>query len=236
VSALIGEYGQARYIKHPVPSAAAPGGNGITFDAGTACIVDNNASWLCRESCRHLAASPGPGSVTVFANLTKLLTDNIVNFGPPRGDASPEPVGEIPWDRRVAVRLGPFSLVCDELSSGQVVPRLVSASTHLTIAGGTPPTVDLYWAVTTSPSTQALMRGDFVMFGKSGAVSSGLNAKALSTTSPIANADVRAWPCRASATSTATYVRHVPAWIWFGWRAIGAGTVTINGLSAWEAR
>jgi hypothetical protein len=233
--AHIGEYILPRYIKHPAPGTSAPGANGITLDAGTAIILDSNASWLCRESCRQITTHAGPGSITVFAGSSKLFTEGVSLLGPPRADSAPTTIGEIPWDRRTAVRLGPFQLVADEENAeGALVPRKVRFAVDVSKSGGV--TLDLYVAITQIESTRALRDGEALAFGNEVSVTTGIWPIDVVPELPAPGSSFQSWRNQADTAdvSTATFVS--TAWFWVGWRAIGAGTASINGFSIMETR
>jgi hypothetical protein len=231
----VGQYVVPRFVKIPAPVAGAPGANGITLDAGAAIVLDSNTSWLCRESCRQITAKPGPGSITVFTDSSKLFTDNASLLGPPRADSAPTTVGEIPWDRRTAVRIGPIQLVSDEENDGgQLVPRKIRFSIDVSKSVGV--TLDLYVAITRTESTRMLMLGEYLAFGNEPAVTTGIWPIDITPEVPVPASAWQSWRNQANTSAVSPMSLVCAAWLWVGFRAIGAGTASINGYSILETR
>lgn len=236
MTALIGDTIEARYVKHAAPGAGAPLTNGTTLDAGTAQIIDSNISWLSYESCRHLVSMPG-FSVATVASTSKVY-DGIVGFSAPATTYVSSM--EIPWDRRTAVRLGPFNAVQDEVvtASTERTARKFKVVVDLTNTGST---LTMYYAATLTPDADNLyLHGGIVIDGsanvlvRNAAVATGQDVATLTPQHDL-SANVQNWKCRNGATLTSSTTYVVPLWLWVGFRAVG-GTVWINRIDAFEVR
>jgi hypothetical protein len=227
-----GEYIGAGYIKHPAGGASgAYGGDGQSVDSGASIIIDSNISWLARESPRVLVSSRGPGSVTRFATASALF-DGFGTEG--RGAATTGTF--IPWDRRTAVRFGPFNMVCDayDTSSALNLPRPVKflVSITSTLTGGS---LTMHYAMTTSPDARVLSGGDYVAHASNPTVTANDSATLTPSARP-SGADRVLWDCRRNPATMSSQVSVIPMWLWVGWAAVGSGgAVSIDSVSAWES-
>jgi hypothetical protein len=234
MTARIGEYGLAGYRKHaPGSAAGAPFRNGTPFDAGSLIWIDNNISWMCRESTRQLVFCPGPGTTkTTFAS-NQAVHDGLPNY---RGSGSTLlPHQEIPWDRRTAIRFGPFHVIADELAAdGTSIPRKVETAVRVTHAATT---LDLYAALTTHGSPSRLFDGEYIAFAEEPAVATATtHTMSLVPAVRIPRTAVAQWKCRRNPTGSASLVLLIELYLWIGWRPVGGGAASIDSITAWETR
>jgi hypothetical protein len=232
-----------RYIKHP-PAASQPWSNGEFVDAGFAHIVDNNLSHLSHESCRHLAWAPGPGTLEytpalLAAGWRDLEDAPQVDYGPRAA-----PLVGISWDRRTAVRLGPFVGIQDRTTSdglsGLRRVRVVVDCLAATPSGANG--LYLYAALTADPAPPS-----------EGSLVTGVGAGTVAAPSPVTIVGNRGrvsinlavndelgpttqLRCRGDSSPRGRRVVAVTAyWLWVGWRASLANCAVIA-LSAFEYR
>ncbi len=226
-----GEYKDAKYIKHPPGGTAlSPGVNGTTFDAGTAILVDSNVSRLTRQASRLLVSSIGPpGAASAFQTSADMYAGTTLPLPNDQYYGGNYP---LPWDRRVAMRFGPFPMIQDQYDGtvGTNVARSVRFAVSLsgTITGS----VTVSCAVTTSPSAAALAAGQYVMRGSASGSATFVTAT-LTATQRIPSAET--WPCRRNSATASNDVYVLPMWCWVGWACIGtSSTIYVNGISIWE--
>ncbi len=234
-----------RYIKHPA-AASQPWANGEFVDSGFAHIVDNNLSHLSHESCRVLANVLGPGALTHtpedIASGWKGLDD-----APERTPGRREPpLSAISWDRRTAVRLGPFVGVQDRTTSDglsalrrvRVVADVLAATPTIGEAGlylyaaltsdGSPPGENN--VLVTGVGNGTVSRPEAInIVGNRGRVS--INLAVNDELGPTTQ-----FRCRSDSSPRGRRVVAVTAyWLWVGWRASLANCAVIA-VSALEYR
>jgi hypothetical protein len=238
-----------RYIRHP-PATSQPWGNGRFVDAGLAHIVDNNLSHLSHESCRHLVWALGPGTLAhtpaVLASGWQGLSDS------PQVPSSPRdpPIIGISWDRRTAMRFGPFVAVSDRVTSqGVLAPRRVDVAVDVWAATPTPDPstapwngLYLYAALTADPSPpseSALASGvgaGTVAAPRALTIGGNRAVRTISLAVPDDLGATASWRCRHDGTLRGRRTVGVPAyWLWVGWRASLANCAVIS-ISAYETR
>jgi hypothetical protein len=227
-----GEYINAGYIKHPAAGTAGAFGSDATpVDSGMSIVIDSNISWLARESQRVLVSSRGPGSVTRFATAAAMFD------GFSTGSSGGASTGTtIPWDRRTAVRFGPFPMLCDayNTASGESFPRPVSflVSITSTLTGGS---LTMHYAMTTSPDARRLSAGEYVAYSSNATVT-GNDTETLTPSARAPRSDAVPWPCRLNPSAASQQVGVIPMWLWVGWACVGSGgAVSIDSVSAWES-
>lgn len=236
-STSFGEFGLPRYIKMPTPGGSAPFGDGWPHDAGTMMIVDNNVSWLVRESCRHWVSTWGPGAVDAFQTTTTRWT-GFSDLAPPSTSGWTTNAWQlVPWTPRDSRVLGPFPGICDRPLDGGITLRTVHVSMDVRVAASD--TVTGVFALTSTPSRESLFEGNYLAITTTASTGPGQSrlTGTLSSTMPLGLGDTEGWPCRAGSSSGRSLVAVVPVWLWFGWQMNGPNTgCAINGLSAWEVR
>lgn len=236
MTARIGEYFNAGYIKHPAPSNWLANGEGL--DAGSMMIVDSNISWLAKESPRHLVTTIGP-TATLFSSNTDVY-ESISNFASPPSSLTLTPHRQIPWDRRTAVKFGPFPMVQDEQNThGLPIPRKVNFAVKSTYSSVT---LTMYFALTTSSSAAAIFdRGEYLAFETKAASASGSVTTSNLVPPDPARGPRSPWNCRRNTATSDTGINQVNVrelWAWVGFRPVdgGGGSCTINSISIWETR
>jgi hypothetical protein len=235
MTARIGEYLKAGYIKHPAPSNWLA--NGESLDAGSMMIIDSNISWLQRESVRHLVTQVGPGLVENYEASENVYTGIEGITAPPSGFTL-VPHMEIPWTRATTRRYGPFPVICDEKdSTGEAIPRAIKVSVGLTYTS----TVTVYLALTLTPDRAAPYNGDYLVFNKPTVQASGSATTAtLTIANPVPRSRLQAWHSR-RVTATPSQFRSMtnvlPVYLLVGVRSVGIATACgIDSVSAWEVR
>jgi len=234
-----------RYIRHPA-AASQPWSNGEFVDAGFAHIVDNNLSHLSHESCRPLGHVLGPGALTHApedaASGWKGLDD-----APERIPGRREPpLSAISWDRRTAVRLGPFVGIQDRTTSdGLSALRRVRVTVDCVAATPSIGNAGLYLYAALTADAQAPSEGSVLAT----AVGNGTVAQP-SPVSIVGNRGRRdidlvvndelgatlTMRCRSDASTRGRRITSVLAyWVWVGWRASLANCAVIA-VSAYEYR
>lgn len=232
-----------RYIRHPA-AASQPWANGEFADAGFAHIVDNNLSHLSHESCRHLGWLLGPGVLDhtpalLSAGWTLLEDAPQQSYGPRAA-----PIVGISWDRRTAVRMGPFVGVQDRTTSdGLSALRRVRVSVD--VDAPTPSgTAGLYLYAALTADSSPPSEGALVSAVGAGTVAApspvtvvgnrGIVSFDLAVTDELGpNVQMR---CRADGAARGRRVVAVTAyWLWVGWRATAANSAVIA-VSAYEYR
>ncbi len=230
-----------RYIKHPPASNTDYWGNGATYSASDAMIVDSNVSHLESESLRHLFSDIGPGEVTNFLARSNTW-DNLMNTQGPPAATTPDSAHEISWSRKCARRYGAFNLIadCDLAGPGdlytlrtiRVYVKLSSDSVLYCTAAVT--------SSIASPADEPPMMLSVDATGKTGDTHVVFT---LTPTAPIRAEESRArWQCRGpggpSQRGTVQSVV-IQAYLWLGWFAYDDGFSPVNhlsGISAWEKR
>lgn len=235
----LGERVVTRYIKHP-PAASQWWQDADPFDSGGAFIADSNTTHLAVEAVRPLVGTMGPGSVPGYQTANSPWSGLLDATEPETGSAwGGATVSSIPWDRRTAVRCGPYHLICDrDLASGELTARTVRMRIQATIDAAITTQTALF-ALTTSEDPQALVEGNYLAFATNSFGGTALRTvtKDLIVGAPIAPALAQPWRSRSTSAAGDGSVYVVPAWLWFGWLFRGSSnTSTIDALSAWELR
>lgn len=237
---VIQERGEARYYRHPPAySAAAPGADGWSLDAGTAMRMASNVGHLVAESKRQLVQSIGPGTAISTWTATS---------GPWTG--FPETVtadlNRIPWDRRHGRRFKVLVAVEDRANAdGEPRQRAIRMVVRASLSATCTTDSFFAFAASSSPSPLALnLSGGAAMVvpappTQTAIASTGvLEFTADLDTEFLVPVPQRPAPlrCRAGSARGAAFVRTQPLWLWFGWRIIdpSAGTSAILSFSAFE--
>lgn len=216
------------------PSATPPLADGDPVDAGTAMILDSSIAWASRESCRHLAADLGPGTVGAYKqrgfdgyrDLTEPDFSGIADLGGSHA-------GEIAWDRRTARQYGPFFAVVDEDYDDppRAAPRTIRVVARVNPGGAN--SLRMYAAVMTTaarPTRDAPVAFEVETLAASGGQ---YWTKDLTFAAPAALVSV---PCRPNGTGGGTTAANVfPFWVWVGWYASHDNDAVLS-ISVYERR
>jgi hypothetical protein len=231
VSRRIGERVADQYVYHPAASTGHPLSNGYAVDSGTVMLLESNLHTLSRQSLRPLVQSVGVGQLTQFPS-TDSFWDGLTT--PPPALSERLFSATIPWDRRTAMRFGPFWVVQDyELDDARLAWRPVKLTLDITVSSN----VDLlqaraYFAITATSSSPA--SGAFLDFD-SVALSAGQQIAAVTLTPSAPIAEGETFRCRPDATAGAPTVRRGVVYLWFGWGVKSSDALNyVNGMSAFE--
>lgn len=236
MTARIGEYFNAGYIKHPAPTFWLANGEGL--DSGSMMIVENNINWLIHESPRHLVWSAGH-TVEVVDDTAQAYA-NVAGQATPPSSMSFTKFNKIPWDRGTARRFGPWPIICDEQNdSGEAIPRAVTVSVKATYSSVT---LTLYTAITYGGDANplAILDGTTVV-EEFAAAASGSHEEQTLTPIGMPRGAYDRWDCRRNVSTTDTGANQIvlPVFhLWVGWLAVdgGGGSCSIDSISAWEIR
>lgn len=232
---LIGENiydnGTPRYVRHP----AATGGwlvDGKPIDAATAQILDSNASWLSHESLRHWVTDAGPGTVTYQGRGYSGLTD----VPEPSSAFDTTDARTIAWDRRTAIRCGPFDAICDAPLSGRpgYGPRPVALKVDANAgAGGS---LVLLAALTSAAGGPVPPRSGYLAFDTKTCSAGRAVYDMTLQVEDAPSASRRTYtPCRNTGARGTTEALVMWVYLWIGWHSTN-GSDAVVGFSAWETR
>jgi hypothetical protein len=231
----IGERFADKYLKHPAASTTNPLSDGWYVDTGTVMLAHNNVHHLERESLRHLVMSPGPGSVTTYANTNAPFSG--LDDAPAtasNGLAGAE-YWQLPWDRRCCAVFGPYFAIQDyELPDGRRTQRKIRGQIDATIEGGAS-SYRFYFAAT-SAANETPFAVRFLAFGYADFAGTGNQRSPvidLTFTDPLPGAGDE-WRCRPGADDDDARVVAAPFYLFMAWKIVGGAANYINGFSAWE--
>lgn len=227
-------------------AASAYWQDGRALDSGTAHILDSNLSHLSSESVRHLGWCAGPGSIT--------FTSESVNSGwagyedaptlTPTDLTKPDAIS---WDERTALRWGPFAIPQDRaLTLGGYGLRDVYARVDVdAVTGGASDGLYLFAALTASelaPDIGNVLAWTYTQDGSGLALraTAGRRTVLLVLQAGGPSLPNARWQSRTLGPSgtTSAQVQLVEAWLWIGWRVVGAGGTlsSVVSVSAYESR
>lgn len=242
MATLSPERSLSRVYRRPVAyTADSRGTDGKPLDARTLMLATAEAGHLIHESCRHLATSLSVTDGPVRYATVDGPWDAIPGLAKPAksgGDFAD--ADKIPWDRLSSQRFEVSHVIEDRLSAeGDPLPRSVAMRLYATV-GVTAPNLDVFFALTYSPSPRSvascnLADGTFA----TATITAGTSGWAIATLSPTKRAPAATTRMRARASSAnGGLVSVTPFWLWFGWRLIGgaAASNTIHTMSAFETR
>lgn len=218
-----------RYVRHP---AAASGWivDNKPIDAGSAHILDSNCSHLSYESLRHWVADLGPGTIAYQGRGY----DGLRDIAEPDSTFSVSGVHAISWDRRTAVRYGPFHLITDQ-SLGDL-PGLGHRNVRVRVDanGGANSSLTLFAALT--PRAEPPLNG-CLTFASKVLTSSGRQAADIDLVpaNTLPRSPYHRLPCRRDGARGLTDVQAAWAHLWVGWYSTH-GSDAVVGISAWEYR
>lgn len=233
-----------RYIAHPVVSSCWLQ-DARFIDAGSAQILDSNASHVSYESLRHGAWTLGPGSViegfsgkfTGAASAANRAYDDIDYEDPPIGTAPTDASRLIAWDYRTSHRFGPFAAIQDRpLDTGGYGPRSVKVSFDVQLDAASH--MHLLAALTSTPAPPDL--GALVLAVAAGTpaastpiATTGRYLLSLDTPDSLPVSDT--WVCRAEGDTSNTLVHVAQVYVWAGWY-LSQGTGGVVALGCFEGR
>jgi hypothetical protein len=238
----IGERAVSTYIRHP-PAGVSLFANGFGLDAGTVMLLlDNNPAVLEREYARTLVFSRGPSNAAlyVFSGNTSPV-DGLSDGGTTTNNFT-QAYDPIAWDRRTAVRHGPFYGVIDRnLSTGRQSFRSVRCRSQYTIDASGNTTQAALFAMTQDPDPHAIFLGGHLASGSVVIAGTGKQT-ATADLSPTITAPgfvSETLRCRRLAPNgDQVSVSIYPFWIWFGHHFVNAAARNnyLDCMTAYEIR
>ncbi len=225
-----------RYIKHPAHGEGWAG-DSIPMDAGSAMILDNNASHLSSESLRHWGSALGPGSNVSAATVTGSTGyDDIAPItGAAIGGSAAKFIG---WDHRTSFRFGPFALIQDRpLSRGGYGPRTVRVAVRCAVTGAAVFKVAAALTATQEPPDKGVLVIGVVGGTVSGIgnVPTGTGTHTIDLECPDTVPANAVWRARRGGARGPASIELSLAWLWVGWY-LHSGTATLINVDAYETR